>query len=123
MEFLAFLKSLTPEERRFIAQLDYGLHADRHLEALDSVVQRGGRFEQAEYWHPYEVIELGAHALTPGHDREFTACTLLVVSAVMAGFDQSTDLAGKLHDRAEDYDKLDPIFRESILAAYAAAGL
>ena len=52
------------------------------------------------------MIELGAHQLHQGHEREFAICTLLVVGAVKAGFDTSTDLSQKFHDRAADYDKL-----------------
>ncbi|MBV6811531.1 hypothetical protein KWH19_17595 [Xanthomonas campestris pv. pennamericanum] len=117
----ALLQSLTPDEVRFIAQRDYGQDAERHLQALASVVARGGRFEQGEEWHPYEVVELGAHSLVPGHAREFAICTLLVIAAVADGFDLSTTLADKFQERADDYAKLPPQFQHAILAAYAAA--
>jgi hypothetical protein len=123
MELADLLRSLKPEELRFIAERDYGEDADTHLAELHKVVQAGGQFREGQYWHPYEVIELGAHSLVTGHEREFAICTLLVIAAVASGFDTSTDLAAKLADRTADYDKLEPTYRESVLSAYAAAGL
>ncbi|MCD0278322.1 hypothetical protein JWH04_05065 [Xanthomonas melonis] len=117
----SLLQSLTPGEVRFIAQRDYGHDAERHSQALASVIARGGRFEQGEEWYPYEVVELGAHTLVPGHAREFAICTLLVIAAVADGFDLSTALADKFQDRADDYAKLQPQLQQAILAAYAAA--
>ncbi len=119
----ALLQSLTPDELCFIAQRDYGEDAERHLQALASVRARGGRFEQGEEWYPYEVVELGAHSLVPGHAREFAMCTLLVIAAVADGFDLSTALADTFQDRADDYAKLPPQLHQAILTAYAAAGL
>jgi hypothetical protein len=123
MQLETLLQTLKPEELQFIAERDYSQGADEQLEALRRVVERGGRFEPNEQWHPYEVVELGAHALVPGHEREFAACTLLVISAVVAGFDLSTDLTEKFADRAEDYGKLPLELQEPVLAAYSAAGL
>ena len=117
------IRSLEPEELRFIAERDYGEDADAHLAALHAFVESGGQFREDQYWHPYEVIELGAHGLAPGHEREFAVCTLLVIAAVRSGFDTSTDLTGKLEDRAADYDKLEPTLREAVLSGYLAAGL
>ncbi|MEE5091194.1 hypothetical protein V2H26_14305 [Xanthomonas euvesicatoria] len=114
------LQSLTPDEVRFIAQRDDSQDAERHSQALASVVARGGRFEQGEEWYPYEVVELGAHTLVPGHAREFAICTLLVIAAVADGFDLSTTLADKFQDRADDYAKLPPDLQQAILEAYAA---
>ncbi len=123
MELTALLQSLKPEELRFIAERDYGVDADLHLEALRPVVESGGRLQEGQYWYPYEVIELASHQLVPEHEREFVACTLIVLAAVASGYDTSTSLEWKFDDRAEDYGKLQPEFRESVLAAYAAAGL
>jgi hypothetical protein len=122
MDLVEFLKSLEPEELRFIASRDYGEDVDTCLASLRSVAGAEGRFQEDQYWHPYEVVELGALGLVPGHQREFVACTLLVIAAVASGFDAYIDLAAKFADRAEDYDKLDPALRESVLAAYASAG-
>lgn len=119
----ALLQSLTPDEVRFIAQRDYGQDAERHSRALASVIARGGRFEPGKDWYPYEVVELGAHTLVPGHAREFAVCTLLVIAAVLDGFDLSTTLSDKFQDRADDYAKLPPELQKAILAAYVAARL
>ena len=123
MELTSLLQSLEPDELRFIAERDYGQDVERHLLALQAVVTQGGTFPQGEYWYPYEVVELGAHALETGHEREFAACTLLVLRAIADGFDTSTDLESKLADRAADYGKLQPELRSAVLAAYASAGL
>ena len=123
MELTTILQSLKPEELCFIAERDYGVDADLHFEALRSVVNSGGRLQEGQCWYPYEVIELTAHKLVPGHEREFVACTLLVLAAVASGYDTSTQLEWKFDERAEDYGKLESEFRESVLVAYAAAGL
>ncbi|MBB3843676.1 hypothetical protein [Xanthomonas arboricola] len=118
----ALLHSLTPDELRFIAERDYGQDVELHSLALASVIARGGRFEPGEDWYPYEVVELGAHTLVPGHAREFAMCTLLVIAAVAEGFDLSTALLDKFQERADDYAKLPTNLQQAILAAYVAAG-
>jgi len=123
MELASLLKSLTPEELLYIAERDYRVDADLHLEALRSWIQQGGRLEESHYWYPYEVIELTAHYLEPGHEREFAACTLVILDAVASGYDKCTSLEWKFEDRASDYDKLEPTLRDTVLAAYVAAGL
>lgn len=117
------LVALTPEEMRYIAGRDHGVHADRHLEALRAEIERGGRFVEGEQWYPYEVVELCAHAFEPGHAREFAVCTVLVIAAVVTGFDGATELASKYAHHAADYDALAPDLQATVLAAYAAAGL
>ena len=74
-------------------------------------------------WFPYEVIELGAHWLQPGHDREFTACTLLVIHNSLHGHDAGTDLESKFSDRASDYDALSEGQKSMIMRAYELAGI
>jgi hypothetical protein len=117
------LKSLTDSELKFIAERDYGVDADIHLEQLKVLITaQHGYLTDGQHWHPYEVIELCAHTLTPGHEKEFTACTLLVLRAVASGFDRSTDLDWKFEDRAQDYDALPTPYRDAILDAYLQAG-
>lgn len=123
MKLANLLQSLVPDELRFIAAADYGVDTGQHLQALQRVIAQGGQLQQDQYWHPYEVIELRSHAWETGHEREFVACTLLVLAAVASGYDRSTDLALKFESRSEDYDRLQPAYREAILSAYAAAGL
>ena len=107
------------DELAFIGSLDYGQDAEQHLGALRSVLsERGGIVGDDQHWYPYEVIELGAHSLQLGHEREFALCTLLVIANVAAGADTSTDLGAKLADRAADYDRLPAPLRDLILSAY-----
>jgi hypothetical protein len=116
------VRSVSASELAFIAGRDYGQDADRHLAALNAVcLEQGGIIGTDQYWFPYEVIELGAHTLAPGHEREFAICTLLVLANVSAGVDTSTDIQAKFADRAADYDSLPVTLREEILHAYQTA--
>lgn len=100
-------RTVTDDELAFIAALDYGQDIARHLAALRLVRrEQKGIVSPKQRWFPYEVIELGAHALRPGHEREFSLCTLLVLANAAAGADTSTVLHAKFADRAADYDRL-----------------
>lgn len=118
------LSTVSDDELAFIAGLDYGQHVERHLAALREVIfSQGGVLRRDQYWYPYEVIELGAHHLEPGHEREFAICTLLVVRAVVAGCDTSTNLSDKLARHSSDYTELPEELRTAIFEAFALAGL
>lgn len=120
---LDLARTATDDELRFIAGLDYGIDSDQHYVALRKVIfSQSCCFNEEQQWHPYEVVELGAHWLQHGHEREFAICTLLVISAVSSGFDRATDLGQKLSDRAADYDALPPELSSAILSAYTSAG-
>lgn len=122
MRLSPLVATATPEELAFIAALDYGQDADRHLRALrETIFEQHGALRSDQHWHPYEVIELGANALVPGHPREFAICTLLVLHAVATGYDTATDLAFKFETLAADYDALPTGLRDEVLRAYAAA--
>lgn len=109
----------TDDELTFIASLDYCQGAEQHLAALRSVLnERGGIVGDGQHWYPYEVIELGANWLQPGHEREFALCTLLVLENVAAGADTSTDVVAKLAEQAAEYDRLPATLRDLILKAY-----
>jgi hypothetical protein len=117
------VKSASEQELSYIAGLNYGLEQSQHLDALRKVIfEQGGALTKEQYWFPYEVIELGAHALAAGHEREFAICTLLVIEAVRSGYDTSTDLSAKFSDRSQQYDMLPGSLRDEILIAYQAAG-
>ena len=117
------IKSVSESELLYIAALDYGQDSRQQLESLRVVIfGQDGSLREGQIWHPYEVIELGANALKSGHEREFAICTLLVIQAVIDGFDSSTDLTVKFNDRAHDYDSLPPMLREEVLRAYQIAG-
>jgi len=116
------IKSVSESELSYIAELDYGQDSHRHFESLRAVILgQDGSLREGQIWYPYEVIELGANALRPGHEREFVICTLLVIQAVTDGFDSSTDLTTKFSDRAQDYDLLPPMLRDEVLRAYQIA--
>lgn len=120
----ALLGSLTNDELKFIAGRDYGADLDIHLKELRKLLNgQAGVLSGSQYWHPYEVIELTAHALVPGHEKEFVACTILVLRAVASGYDTSTDLDLKFNDRAQDYDSLPTDLRAVVLDAYVQAGI
>jgi hypothetical protein len=103
MTFEELLSSLTPEERDFIASLDYGADKERHRAALDVVLANGGvvELDTVGVWYPYEVIELGKSALQPGHEREFAACMGIVLLNVKRGGDRCNleeDILGAQRD-------------------------
>lgn len=89
-----FLNSLTKQERVFIAGLDYGVDLEKHQAALDVILENGGivDFDKQGYWHPYEVIELGKNWLQAGHEREYTACMVIVLKNIRTGADRGNDL-------------------------------
>ena len=110
------ITSITDSELAYVAALDYGQDAPEHLDALRSVIfNQGGELKD-------EVIELGSHMLSPGHEREFAICTLLVIRAVVSGFGSSTDLSAKFSDRSKDYDALPAALRDEVFNAYIVAG-
>jgi len=117
-----FISSISVKEMQFISGLDYGNDASRHEQALRELIfDRSGKFEEGEYWFPYEVVELGSNALQVGHEREFTICTLLVIEAVISGFDQSTDLMRKSAEMTPAYSSLPTNLNEIIVEAYLKA--
>ncbi|WP_266183209.1 hypothetical protein [Dyella humicola] len=117
------VQSISESELSFIAGLDYGKDQDRHQTALRLVIdQQGGKFNEGQYWFPYEVVELGAHDLQTGHEREFAICTILVIRSVAAGFDKATDLAEKRAAMESQYRLLPVALQVAVDAEYAAAG-
>lgn len=122
MGFMELLKSLTHDERKFIAERDYGVDADVHLHELNKLIDvQSGALQEGQYWYPYEVIELTTNSLVPGHEREFVACTLLILHAVASGYDTAANLDWKFNDHAVDYDLLPPDMRDMVLSAFMRA--
>lgn len=118
----SLVTSATESELAYIASLNYGLEAEQHMAALRKVIfEQDGQFQEGQRWLPYEVVELGAHALASGHEREFAICTLLVVAAVRSGFDSATSLSTKFEEQAASYAALPPVLRSEVLNAYEAA--
>lgn len=95
--------SATPAELTFIAGLDYGQDTERHyVELRNLIFERNGAFADGEHWFPLEVIELGANSVTPGHEREFAICCLLLLSAIDSGHCFS-------QDRESKYSSIEPL--------------
>jgi hypothetical protein len=119
----ALLQTATKNELEYIAALDYGQDTEKHLAALRAVIfDQSGVLTDDQRWFPYEVIELGSHVLTPGHEREFFFCTMLVLHAAHSGYDTSVELSDKLADHATQYDQLPNHLRDEVIRAYQLAG-
>lgn len=93
MKLTELLKSLSDDERDFIAGLDYGNDQPKHRSELDIVIDNEGVVDiEKQYWHPYEVIELGKNWLQENHEREYTACMGIVLKNMLLGTDECTDI-------------------------------
>ena len=116
--------SLSDQELRFIAERDYGIDADRHLEALRSLIgpQRLVLVDD-QFWYPLETIQLCANSLEPGHERAFAFCTLFLLDRFRQGLDYSVDLLTLFENGTTHYDALPIELRDAILDAFLAAGL
>ncbi len=118
-----FIQTITNDELKFISELDYGNDVEKHLAGLRSVIfNQNGIIKEEQGWYPYEVVELGANALTMGHEREFTICTLLVVFNVKVGTDKATDLEVKLELHSKEYDQLPKELSELVISSFENAG-
>jgi hypothetical protein len=88
-----FLTSLPDSERDYIASLDNNKDVAKHREQLDVVIAKGGTVDLAsQCWHPYEVIDLGKHLLTEGHEKAFVACNGIVLLNISTGNDRCNDV-------------------------------
>ena len=93
MSLEELLNSLSGVERGYIANRDYGNDAEKHREQLDIVIQREGAVDMAaQYWFPYEVIELCKNHLEEGHEREFASCLGIVFKNMLEGNDKANDI-------------------------------
>ena len=116
------ISTATEAELAFIANLDYGQGVGQHLAALnDLIFHRRGEFQDGDLWYPYEVIELGANSVHSGHEREFAICSLLVIHAVVSGFDTRTDLADKFSTVDFSIDNMPAELVELLLHEYSRA--
>jgi hypothetical protein len=83
-----FLASLSDSERDYIASLDCNREADEHRRQFDIVIANGGHVDfDTQLWHPYEVLDLGKHCMSKGHEREFVACNSIVLLNISTGKD------------------------------------
>ena len=123
MDLVAFVRSLSDDELRFIASRDYGQETESHLKELRKLFATDSLVPSTDQiWYPYEVIELTSNSLEPGHEREFAACTLLVLRAIEAGYDTGAFPRDKFAYLAPDYDRPPPALREAVLDAFTRVG-
>jgi len=110
---IEFIQTITDSELDFISGLDYKQETEKHKAALKEVIfNQSCTVIEGQEWFPFEVIELGAHWLQKGHEKEFTICTLLVL------LNGCEDIDHKFECRAADYDLLPMKYRDSILNMY-----
>ena len=122
MTLAELLRSLTSRERDYIASRDYGTDTRKHRDALDSVIRRGGAVNMAaEYWAPYEVIELCKNQVEDGHEREFAACAAIVLKNILDGSDRSTDIASLTEVVAPHIERLPDELQALLNALFDAA--
>ena len=120
---MEIIQTVSDSEIQFISELDYGEEAEKHAAALKEVIfNQNGIITENQFWHPYEVIELGSNCLIKDHEREFVICTLLIILNVKNGKDISTEINRKLSDHSDEYDKLPNKLRDLVLQEYEKIG-
>lgn len=109
-------KSLTAEEREYISNSDYGEDVERHLSALNQLLQTEDcLYPSGEVWFPAEVVELVSHSST---DPGYVGCTaILLINAIADGDDQS-NAEFRWRSQRFSYDALKPSPRRSILDGF-----
>lgn len=106
---LAFIQSITEDELDFIANADYGVHANRHKDALRTLIfEQNGVVQDKQQLYPYEVVELARWRCQTGHEREFAICNIIVALSILAGEDCTNDPDYMLQKLASEYEKLTP---------------
>ena len=71
---------------RRISQADYGMEAEQHYAALQTVLHEQNGYLSTECnqaWYPAEVVELAAYA--PGDAAAYTLCRLMLIQSAIAG--------------------------------------
>jgi hypothetical protein len=117
-------RSLSGHELRWIAERDYGLDVERHLDALRNLIGLQDLvLADDQSWYPLETIQLCANHLEPGHEREFAFCTLFLLQRVREGIDHYTDPVTLFENGASHYDALPEKLRDAILDAFLSAGV
>lgn len=93
MTLQELLESLTDDERNFISGLDHGDDLAEHRAQLDLVIENQGAIDAEEQlWYPYSVIEIGKNMLQAGHEREYAACTGIILHNVILGNDKMNNV-------------------------------
>lgn len=102
-------KSLTEEERKWIAQADYGENVKRHLSALNELLETDNCiYPTGEAWFPAEVVELVSHdSRNPG----FVGCTAITLINAIADNDSQGNADFRWRSHRYSYGALAPTQR------------
>jgi len=113
---IALGRSLTREERAWIAEAERGNDVDKHLKSLDALLESSDcLYPRDEVWYPAEVIELVSYGdQNPG----FVGCTAIVLINAIADNDMqgNADYRWKINRFA--YDALGKPQRRVILDGF-----
>ncbi len=111
-------RSMPDNVRQEVAHADYGTDVQRHLAALNAVLQRpDGRFSEDEYWYPSEVVELVAYdPAAPG----FVPCTALLLANALNGNDTRDWFQSRWPDNSIAYHDLPGDLRDTIMGGLRA---
>ena len=106
--YVKFIKSITENEIKFIAERDYGADTEKHEYELRKLIfDQNGVISSNQYWYPYEVVELCRWSYEIGHEREFVICNIIICLSVIAGTDNKNDPEYMKEVLKKEYDKLD----------------
>jgi len=99
-------KSLTAEEREWIAKADRGEDVELHLAALNHVLEsKACRYPVGEVWYPAEVVELVSYGKdNPG----FVGCTALMLINAIDDKDGMSHAEFRWASLRHYYDSLEP---------------
>ncbi|WP_372573212.1 hypothetical protein [Ruegeria jejuensis] len=113
---LQLAKSLTEEEREWIANADYGEDVKTHLRALNELLETGDCiYPPGETWFPAEVVELVSHGdENPG----FVGCTALVLINAIADNDCRANADFRWKSHRISYSSLAPSQRCAIQGGF-----
>lgn len=109
---LQLAKSLTVEEREWIAHADYGEDVKKHLRALNELLETNDCiYPSGENWFPAEVVELVSHgSKNPG----FVGCTAIMLINAIADNDFQANADFRWRAHRYSYGSLAPIQRSAI---------
>lgn len=106
---------------RRISLADYGMEAEQHYLALQTVLQEQNGYLSARcngVWHPAEAVELTAG--NPADAAAYTLCRLMLIQSAIAGTYGELDEYGRRQYQS-DRDQLPPSCRAALDVAYRLA--
>ncbi|MGH1370043.1 MAG: hypothetical protein ACRBCL_15630 [Maritimibacter sp.] len=111
----AFVRTADEAVLRAISLADYGSDADKHFDALKTVVfEDGCILPSDDTWFPLEVVQLTSHV--PSERGHPVALSILLATAVQRG-DEYGDIAYRWVAQAPDWASLPDKIRIPIMAA------